>query len=103
MALLKYLILMKVDLHGIDFSLYVIVSSTKRKILLRSLSGHQVNTCSLQYHPYGDFIVSGSIDSNMKVWDVRNKSCIQTYTGHTKEVPQAPDKMPFVHSFIHSF
>lgn len=56
------------------------------KLLNRSLSGHQVNTCALQYHPYGDFIVSGSIDSSMKVWDVRNKSCIQTYTGHTKEV-----------------
>ena len=22
----------------------------------------------------------------MKVWDVRNKTCIQTYTGHEKEI-----------------
>ena len=56
----------------------------------RSLSGHQVNTCSVQYHPYGDFIVSGSIDGSMKVWDVRNRSCIQTYTGHSKEVINFP-------------
>ena len=41
---------------------------------------------SLQYHPYGEFIVSGSIDCSMKVWDVRNKSCIQTYTGHNKAI-----------------
>ena len=49
-----------------------------------------MNTCSVQYHPYGDFIVSGSIDGSMKVWDVRNRSCIQTYTGHSKEVTEIP-------------
>ena len=54
--------------------------------LARNLGGHQVNTCSLQYHPYGEFIVSGSTDSSVKVWDVRNKTCIQTYTGHNKEI-----------------
>ena len=54
--------------------------------LARSLLGHQVNTCSINYHPFGEFIVSGSIDNTMKVWDVRNKTCIQTYTGHEKEI-----------------
>jgi len=52
--------------------------------LARNLAGHQVNTCTLQYHPYGEFIVSGSSDTTMKVWDVRKKTCIQTYTGHDK-------------------
>lgn len=52
--------------------------------LARNLAGHQVNTCTLQYHPYGEFIVSGSGDTTMKVWDVRKKTCIQTYTGHDK-------------------
>ena len=54
--------------------------------LARSLRGHQVNTCTLDYHPYGEFIVSGSSDTSMKVWDVRQKTCIQTYSGHEKEV-----------------
>lgn len=98
--------------------------------LARSLGGHKVNVSSLQYHPYGEFIVSGSTDTTMKarsrpihplshahthscshtythsyiqtrltpatprarlprapqVWDVRNKSCIQTYTGHDKDL-----------------
>jgi katanin p80 WD40 repeat-containing subunit B1 len=54
--------------------------------LARNLGGHQVNTCTIQYHPYGEFIVSGSIDSTLKVWDVRNRACIQTFTGHDKEV-----------------
>ena len=54
--------------------------------LARNLGSHPVNVTSLQYHPYGEFIVSGSVDCTMKVWDVRNKSCIQTYNGHTKEV-----------------
>jgi katanin p80 WD40 repeat-containing subunit B1 len=54
--------------------------------LARSLRGHQVNTCTLDYHPYGEFIASGSADTSMKVWDVRQKTCIQTYSGHEKEV-----------------
>ena len=54
--------------------------------LVRSLNGHQVNTTSLHYHPYGELVASGSGDTTMKVWDVRNKRCIQTYTGHKKEV-----------------
>lgn len=34
--------------------------------LARSLGGHKVNVSSLQYHPYGEFIVSGSTDTTMK-------------------------------------
>lgn len=54
--------------------------------LVRSLNGHLVNTCSISYHPYGEYVASGSADTSMKVWDVRGKRCIQTYSGHTKEV-----------------
>ena len=41
-----------------------------------------------QWHPYGEFFASGSIDTNLKIWDIRRKSCIQTYKGHTKGVRQ---------------
>ena len=41
-----------------------------------------------QWHPYGEFFASGSVDTNLKIWDIRRKSCIQTYKGHTKGVRQ---------------
>jgi WD40 repeat protein len=47
-------------------------------------SSLQVNGCD--YHPYGEFIVSGGDDTNVKVWDVRHKRCIQTYKGHSRYV-----------------
>ena len=43
---------------------------------------------SPQWHPYGEFFASGSVDTNLKIWDIRRKSCIQTYKGHTRGVRQ---------------
>ena len=37
---------------------------------------------SVDFHPYGAFFTSGSLDTNLKVWDIRRKACIQTYKGH---------------------
>jgi katanin p80 WD40 repeat-containing subunit B1 len=31
-------------------------------------------------------IVSGAVDTNVKLWDVRQKSCINTFKGHTKDI-----------------
>lgn len=35
--------------------------------------GHKANICSLDFHPYGEFVASGSQDTNIKVsfdsWD----------------------------------
>ena len=42
----------------------------------------------VQWHPYGEFFASGSVDTNLKIWDIRRKTCIQTYKGHTKAVRQ---------------
>ena len=52
----------------------------------RTLTGHMSNCVAVDYHPYGQFIASGSLDTNLKIWDVRNKMCIQTYKGHSREV-----------------
>ena len=53
---------------------------------LRALAGHRSAVHAAAFHPYGDFVASGSLDTNLKVWDVRRKSCIQTYKGHTQGV-----------------
>lgn len=35
--------------------------------VLRTLMGHKANICSLDFHPYGEFVASGSQDTNIKV------------------------------------
>jgi len=32
------------------------------------------------------FFASGSLDTNLKIWDIRKKGCIHTYKGHTRGV-----------------
>ena len=45
-------------------------------------------TC-IDYHPYGEFLVSGSADTNFKIWDLRTKRCVVTYKGHSMELTDA--------------
>lgn len=52
----------------------------------RTLMGHKANVCSLDFHPYGEFVASGSVDTNIKLWDVRRKGCVFRYKGHTQAV-----------------
>ena len=35
---------------------------------------------SLDFHRYGDILVSGSMDTTVKLWDIRRKGCIITYS-----------------------
>ena len=35
--------------------------------VIRTLTGHKSNIRSLDFHPYGDFVASGSLDTNIKV------------------------------------
>ncbi|XP_020819313.1 katanin p80 WD40 repeat-containing subunit B1 isoform X3 [Phascolarctos cinereus] len=48
--------------------------------------GHKANICSLDFHPYGEFVASGSQDTNIKLWDIRRKGCVFRYKGHTQAV-----------------
>ena len=42
--------------------------SAIRYAVARSLSGHTSNVKSLDFHPFGEFIASGSQDTNIRVW-----------------------------------
>jgi katanin p80 WD40 repeat-containing subunit B1 len=40
----------------------------------------------VDFHPFGDYLATGSLDTNVKVWDLRGKDCIRTFKGHTKGI-----------------
>ncbi|XP_037618806.1 LOW QUALITY PROTEIN: katanin p80 WD40 repeat-containing subunit B1 [Sebastes umbrosus] len=48
--------------------------------------GHKSNITSLGFHPSGDFLASSSMDTNIKLWDVRRKGYVFRYKGHTQAV-----------------
>jgi katanin p80 WD40 repeat-containing subunit B1 len=62
--------------------------------VLRTLTGHRSSIAAVDFHPYGDFFASVSADTNLKIWDIRKKGCIQTYKGQTTPlvtVQHSPD------------
>eukprot|EP00439_Symbiodinium_sp_Y106_P043822 s176_g5.t1 len=50
-----------------------------------TLTGHQRGVNCVEYSPGGEkpYIISGSDDRSIKIWDYQTKQCIQTLTGHT--------------------
>lgn len=54
--------------------------------VVRTLTGHRSNCLSVDFHPFAEYLASGSLDTNLKIWDVRNRSCIHTYKAHTRGV-----------------
>lgn len=53
---------------------------------VRNLSGHRSDVLCLDTHPYHPYLLSGSADTNIKVWDIRRKNCMGTYRGHSGKV-----------------
>jgi len=35
--------------------------------VLRTLTGHKASVRSMDFHPYGDYVATGSLDTNIKV------------------------------------
>lgn len=49
--------------------------------------GHMKSVRTLDFHPYGEYVASGSCDTSVRLWDVRkNNACIETYRGHIANV-----------------
>ena len=53
---------------------------------VRNLSGHRSDVLCLDTHPYHPYLLSGSADTNIKVWDIRRKNCMGTYRGHSGSI-----------------
>eukprot|EP00923_Selenidium_pygospionis_P046386 GHVN01079974.1.p1 GENE.GHVN01079974.1~~GHVN01079974.1.p1 ORF type:complete len:985 (+),score=199.69 GHVN01079974.1:138-3092(+) len=53
-----------------------------------NLQGHEKGVNCIEYSPVGErpYIISGSDDKTVKVWDYQTKQCIMTLIGHTKSI-----------------
>lgn len=58
---------------------FLFVWKTPPVTVLRTFSGHKSGITCVDFHPFGDFFASGSLDSNIKLWDTRKKSCMYAY------------------------
>lgn len=49
--------------------------------------GHMKSVRTLDFHPYGEYVVSGSNDTTVRLWDVRKENqCIYKYRGHIANI-----------------
>ena len=53
-----------------------------------TLKGHltAVSCLAPQLEKRCNYVVSGSNDTNVKLWDLRQKNCMHTFKGHSKPV-----------------
>lgn len=64
------------------------------RLVLRTLVGHKANICSLDFHPYGEFVASGSQDTNIKVRP-RAEPHISRWTGSGTGLCVRPERVGF--------
>jgi WD40 repeat protein len=46
------------------------------------LSGHHDPVCTLVFTPAGDRLISGGEDGTARVWDLKTKRVLHTFSGH---------------------
>lgn len=54
---------------------------------------------SVKFHDTGDFVLSGSMDASIKLYDVNAEKSRQTYRGHTDSV-NSVNFQPFTNFFV---
>lgn len=69
-----------------NFSLSHLTESVFSSVVVRSVTGHKSSCNCVEFHPFGEFFASGSMDTDLKIWDIRKKGSIHTYKGHTRGI-----------------
>ena len=57
--------------------------------LLRTVPGHKSSCSVVDCHPLGEIFLSGAVDATLKLWDVRQKNCVQMFKGHVSGITTA--------------
>ncbi|MCI0464229.1 MAG: hypothetical protein L0Z62_45425, partial [Gemmataceae bacterium] len=58
----------------------------ERRALIHSFEGHKGSVTSVAFHPDGRFLVSGSYDNTVKLWDLERRALIHSFEGHKASV-----------------
>ena len=53
---------------------------------MSTLEGHTESVYSICVSPDGSYIISGSADKTIKIWDTKTKQLLNTLEGHTDTV-----------------
>ena len=61
-------------------------------------TGHESWVLSVACHPSGSSFATGSSDAKVKLWDLQTRTCAQTLSDHTDQVPILPS-CPALHRF----
>lgn len=51
-----------------------------------TFEGHEGDVISLSLHPERTTFVTGSVDNTTRLWDIRQKECLQTFREHEADV-----------------
>lgn len=62
-------------------------------------AGHESWVLSVACHPDGSTFATGSSDAKVKLWDLQTRTCAQTITEHTDQVPTRPCLCPSSRAF----
>lgn len=54
--------------------------------VLMSGEGHSDWLSSIKFNPDGSCLATGSGDGTVKIWDLKNTACIQTFSDHQQPV-----------------
>lgn len=53
---------------------------------LRIFSGHLADVTCTRFHPNSNYVVTGSSDRTIRMWDVLTGNCVRIFTGHKVRV-----------------
>lgn len=63
-----------------------LIRLSEGKPSISTLSGHQKRISSLQFHPCGKYLATGSYDLTWRLWDITTGKELYFQEGHSKEV-----------------